>query len=179
MTPTRRLTLIVVALVLVVSAGLFSGLLLPQWSRLGELRQQEAVAQAKLGKLERLMRRRPAIERAHEAYAEYRSDEPGVMAQRVFLDELEQLSGEGLHLNLKPKATESGAAVPKVAVEIEVDGDQAVLMEFLDRLLAWPRMIEIERLRIGPSPSREYPLRAFLVINKLLLGGPASQAAAK
>ena len=153
--------------------------LVPQWSRLGDLQREEELARAKLAKLERLMRRRPEIERAFVSYAPFRSEEPDVMAQRVFLDELQQLSGEGLHLNLKPRAPAADGEMSRVAVEVEVDGDQASLTEFLDRLLAWPRLIEIERLRINPSPNREYPLRAFLVINKVLLRPPAPPGGTK
>jgi Tfp pilus assembly protein PilO len=175
MNPNRRLAVIITVLVLVVGAGLVSGLLLPQWNRLGDLRQQESLALAKLEKLQRLIQRRPVIEQQYEAYVTYRSDEPDAMAQRVFLDELEQLSADGaLQLNLKPKPTDAKAALDRVAVEVEVDATQEALVEFLDRLLVWPRLIEIERLRIAPSPSREYPLRASLVIHKVVIRGQAA-----
>jgi hypothetical protein len=60
---------------------------------------------------------------------------------------------------------------------MDVDASQEALFEFLDRLLAWPRLIELERLRIGASPSREFPLRASIVVHKLAIRAPASRAA--
>lgn len=178
MNASRRLFLIIVVLVLVVGSALVTGLVLPQWDRLAELRQQEELATAKLEKLQRLIARRPAIEHAYAGFAEFRTDEPDSLVQRVFLDELEQLSGGGaLQLNLKPKPLDQSQAMDRVGVEVEVDATQEALLEFLDRLFAWPRLIEIERLRIAASPSREYPLRASLVVQKVLVRSGAAAPA--
>jgi len=46
---------------------------------------------------------------------------------------------------------------------------QASLFDFLDRLLSWPRLIEIDRLTITSSPSHDYPLRANIVVSRVVL----------
>ncbi|GEM_PF-1701483 len=178
MKPKQRVTLILLVTVAVVVWALVSGLAAPMWAQLGQLRQEAELTQAKIAKLERLAARKPSIEQNYEAYGAFRSDEPESMTQRGFLDELEQLAGAGnVQLNLKPRPMEQEQRVSRVVVEMDVDGTQDELLNFLDRLLAWPRLIEIERLRISASPSKEYPLRASLVVSKLIVRAQAATAA--
>ena len=52
-------------------------------------------------------------------------------------------------------------------VELDVEGPQQGVLSFLDSILAMPKLIEIERLRIAIVPTKEQLLRANLVIQKL------------
>ena len=170
----RRVVLIAVAAAGVLGWGLLSGLALPRWARLQQLREQATISEKKIERLRRLVKRKPAIEQAYQRDADMRSADPDPIIQRIFLDELEQLTqGRNLQMNLKPKTAPDDRQSDRVVVDVEIDATQDSLLEFLDQLFAWPRLIELERLIISASPSKEYPLRASLTVNKVILR-PAS-----
>ncbi len=166
----QRVGVIALVAMAVVGWGLLSAIALPSWSRLHKLRQQSEVALKKLAKLERLAGRKPAIERRYAADAPYLAVEPEADIKRTFLDELEQLTqGADLQLTLKSRPPVAENGVTRIPVEVEVDATQDSLMQFLDRLLAWPRLVEIDRLRLGMGPSKELPLRGELLVNRVIL----------
>jgi hypothetical protein len=50
---------------------------------------------------------------------------------------------------------------------LDVEGPQQNLLAFLDALLAMPRLITIERLRLSTFASKERLLRANLIIQRV------------
>ena len=166
----QRVGVIALVAMAVVGWGLLSAVALPSWTKLRELHQQSQVARKKLVKLQRLAGRKPAIEQRYAADAAYIAVEPSADVKRTFLDELEQLTqGPDLQLTLKSRPPVEENGVTRIPVEVEVDATQDSLMQFLDRLLAWPRLVEIDRLRIGMGPSKELPLRGELLVNRVVL----------
>lgn len=155
---------------LVISAWVFAWFGLPLWDRLSQLEQRATVSQKKLARLNELITRKPLIEQAYQAYAGVFSDESDELIQGVFLDELEQLARAGnLQINLKPRPIQREGKVSHLAVELEVDATQEALLAFLDRLLTRSSLIELDRLRIAATASTESPLRATLLINKVVV----------
>ncbi len=167
--PRERLLTLVVVIVVTLWIVL-SRVGEPLWSRLTTLGQQREVSQKKIARLQGLIRRKPSIEAAALRYAIFRSDEPDELLQRAFLDELEHVAGAGnLQVSLKPRPIERQAQSSRLGVELEVDATQDALFGFLDRLLSSPNLIELDRLRISTTASKDAPLRAILVINKIVL----------
>ena len=167
---SRERTLAVVALTVMGACGFVSAVGWPLWNQLTQLTQQTAVAQKRIIRLRELVRRRPGIEQLYQSYAALRggADSADRMG-RTFLDELEQLAhAANLQLNLKPKPLTREGDVSLIAVEVEVDASQEALLAFLDRILALPRLIRLERVRLASSASKDYPIRATLLLEKVL-----------
>jgi len=167
--PRERHLMLLTAVVLLVS-GLVSWILLPGWGRLTSMTERADLTQEKLARLQALVKERPRIEQDYQRYADLVSDEPAELLQRGFLDELDQLAqASGLQLNLKPRPAQRDAQVSRLTVEMDAEGTQEALLAFLDRLLAAPILIEVDRLRLSASPSSQSPLRTHLVVAKLVL----------
>ena len=142
----------------------------PRWERLHELNQRAEISQKKLARLHELAKRKPAIEQAYQTYAAFLTRDPDAAVQRAFLDELEELArAENLQINLKPRPAQPGARGHLISVEVEIDATQQALLAFLDRLLGWSNLVEIERLRISATASSDYPIKANLVIDRVIV----------
>ena len=142
----------------------------PLWERFHELQQRASVSQSKLSRLRELASRKPLIEKAYQASAGYRSDEPDESIKAAFLSELEQLAREhGIPLSLKPRPIQYDGHVSRFGVELDVDATQEKLLAFLDRLLSQPLLVELDRLRISATTSKDYPLRANLLVNRVVV----------
>lgn len=156
--------------VVLLTGGIVSWVVAPRWQRLAELREQAALTLEKLQRLEALARQRPDIDAAYQGYAALVSSDDPEAAQRRFLDELDLLAqGAQLHLDLKPQPIQAAETLKRVSVEIDVQTTQDALLAFLDQLLTQPALIELERLRISTAVSAEAPLRANLVVTKVLV----------
>ncbi len=164
----RRL-FVIVAVILGVWALLSWGIQ-PLWNRVADLRLEAESKTERLAALTRLMQEAPAVDQEFQAVASYLSQEDGKQAHQAFLTELETLSRDsGLQLSLKPKAAaKSETNQSKFEVELEVQGSQAQLLQFLDALLALPRLIAIDRMRIASMPSGQQAVRASLVIQGII-----------
>ncbi len=164
----REQTLALATVVIVCVSAATSRFGLPKLDRLSQLEQQEDVAQRKLARLRELAARQSQIERAYQSSASFRAREPDEVMLAAFLDELEQLArAKTVQMNLKPRPIRREGVLVRLGVELELDGTQEALLGFLDSLFAGPNLIELERLRIGPSPSKGLPLRATLLVNEV------------
>jgi len=164
----RKLTIVTVMVILV--SVIVSWLGLPLWNRLTQLDQATLVSQKKLARLRELASRKPAIEQAYQAYTPFRSPESDEVIQGTFLDELEQLARAGnLQISLKPRPIQRQGHMSRLGIELEIGATQQALLAFLDQLLTRTSLIELERLRISTTVSKEYPLRATLLVNKVVV----------
>ena len=164
----RRLALI--AAVLIGSWMCLSWIMQPLWERVRELRLRVTTHTGKLAALNRLVERAPSIEREYQGVAAYLDTNGDEQAQGTFLSELEGLSRDaGVHLNLKPRPVKEEERLSRLEVELDVEGPQPNLMQFLDALLRMPKLIAVDRLRIATIPGKDGILRANLVIQKLTL----------
>ena len=164
----RRLALI--AGVVIGSWLLVSWLVQPLWDRAKAFRLQVETQTEKLEALSRLAAQGPAVEREYQVLASYLDATDEEQAQSEFLDELEHLCRQSnLHLNLKRKPLKREGRMGRFEVELDVEGSQADLLEFLDALLHMPKLIAIDRLRLSNVPTKSDVLRANLVVQKLIL----------
>ena len=166
----RRLALIAAVLI---GCWLFlSWLVQPLWEHVRALRLRVETHTEKLAALSRLLEQAPSVEREYQEVAAYLETADDEQAHRAFLNELEGLSREaGVHLNLKPRPVSQDDRLSRFEVELDAEGPQPNLIQFLDTLLRLPRLIAIERLRLATAPGKEGALRANLVIQKLTLRG--------
>ena len=142
----------------------------PLWKRSADLERQMMVAQKKLERLQQLAARQGAIEQAVRAWSQFWSDQPDEQLQQEYLEELERLAAtKDLHLNVKPHPIRRQGEVSRFEVELEVESSQEQLLAFLDQLLAHPSLLELDRLRISSTASKDHPLKADCVISKVVI----------
>lgn len=166
----RERTLAIATVALVSAWFAVSGLVLPLWDRLSLLQQQGEGSQEKLARLQALADQQGTIEQRHQRYGVFFSDQPAERLQSEFLDELEQLAGGGnLQLDLKPQPIRQDGRLSRVTVELEIDGTQAAILGFLERLLTSPSLVEVERFRLSTTTSSDRPVQASLVVTKVTL----------
>ena len=167
----RRLALIAGV---VVGCWLFvSWLVQPLWDRLSDLCLRVEHQTEKLEALNRLAKQVPAIEERYQRVAAYLAGEDDERAQSAFLNELELLSrGSELHVNLKQRPPKREERLSRFEVELDVEGAQDALLAFLDRLIAMPTLMAVERLRLSTIPTKADQLRANLVIQHLAIRQP-------
>ena len=166
----REQQLAIAALGVMVSWVVVSWIGLPLWNHLNQLDQQRLLAEKKLTRLKELASRKPIIEQAYQRYARFRSAEPDERIQQAFLNELEQLGQGGeFSMNLKPRPAQRQGDVTRFGVELDVEATQQDLLAFLDRLLASASLLELERLRISTTASKDHPLKATLLVNKVIV----------
>lgn len=164
----RRLT--IVAGVLIGCWLLLSLLVQPQWDRVHELHLQVETHTEKLEALNRLFTKADAIEQEYQGVSGYLTAADAEQAHGAFLGELEALCRQSnLQLNLKPRPLVREERLSRYDVELDVEGSQADLLSFLDALLAMPRLIAIERLRLSSIPTKADALRASLLVQQLAL----------
>ena len=164
----RRLAVVVAMLISVWAAAVW--IAQPLWNRFTDVYQQAAVSRTKLMRLRELARRAPAIEQTYQRYVDRLSTEPPALLQRQLLNELEQLAREAsVQINLKPRPVGEDGQVDRLQVELDVDAPQAALLAFLDTLFSSASLIDVERLRISTTASKEYPLRATMLVNRAVV----------
>ncbi len=166
--PRERL-LALGAVVVIAMWALVSGIAWPLLDRLTHLQQQAFVSQQKLSRLRELARRKSAIEHAYQAHAGYRSQDADEPLQSAFLNELEQLAAGSLQMSLRPGRIVRAGSVSRLGVEVDVEATQEALLSFLDRLFTSSSLVELERLQISSSASKESPLSATFVLNKVVI----------
>ncbi len=89
-------------------------------------------------------------------------------APAALLGELESLSRtSNVALNLKPRPAVREGRMSRMEVELDLEGSQSGLLNFLDALLRMPRLLTVERLRISTIPAKPDVLRANLVLSHL------------
>jgi len=140
----------------------------PLWTRASDLRHQVSAQTEKLDAVQQLLLAAPTIDQRHQQVAAFLTTRQ--VEQGSLLHALELASRRNqLTLNLKPRPSTQDARFIRSGVELDVEGVQANLFTFLDTLLAQPRLIAIEQLRIASVPGREGHLRARLVLQELTL----------
>lgn len=163
----QRLALCVGVLLLAGAAGWVGW---PLWIRLQEVEERVHLSQQKMVKLRELATHAPSIEQAHVAYATFMTTESDEAAHRAFLEELEELARQGnLQISLKPGRVEQQGRVSRLGVEVEADATQEALLEFLDRVLSWSGLIELDRMRLSATASQEYPLKGQFTLSRVVV----------
>lgn len=159
----------------IVGIGLLSWLVigwggLPLWHRLTHLEQEASSSRQRVGQLQELLGRQSDIEQRAQAYARFSSADSEDVLQRRLLDELEQWAVDtNVQLNLKPKAIQREGTVSRLGIEVELDSSQEALLAFLDRLLRAPSLLELDRLQISATASKEFPLRTQMTVSRVLI----------
>ncbi len=168
----RRLAL--TAAVAIGSWALIAWVVQPLWERIRDLRLRVQSRVEKMDAVSRILSQAPAIERNYQQLIQHlEAGEAGEGAHDVFLNELETLSRRAsLQLSLKPRSTRADERMSRFEVELDLEGTQEALFSFLDALLAMPKLMTIERLRIASVPAKPSVLRANLVLQKLSLRSP-------
>lgn len=166
----REQKLALAAMVLIAIWVIVSWVGAPLVDRFTQLQQQTSLSRKRLLRLRELAGHTPAIEQAYAAYARYRDKTPDESAQSAFLSELEESARSGgLSLSLKPRPLQHDGEVSRFGVELDLEGTQNAVLAFLDRLLSHPSLIELERLRLSGTVSTTRPLKANLVVTKVLV----------
>ena len=143
--------------------------ILPLWDRLPELRDRAALAQEKIQRLRELSGRRSAGG-PQAVDSLWRSEQSPELLQRDFLEEIEQWArSDEIQINLRPKPLARGKDTVRLGLELDIESTQEALLAFLDQLLSQPALLEIDRLKIGLSASKERPLRTTALVNKVVL----------
>jgi Tfp pilus assembly protein PilO len=164
----RRLALIAGGLIL--SWAVVSWMIQPLWTASRAVQDDVAAQAEKLAALDRLMDQSPAVERAYAALAPYLEAGGGEGAEESLLAALEELSRAGnLQLNLKPRPPRQEGRPDPFEVELDVEGPQEQLLDFMDSVLSMPRLIAVERLRLSSVPTNTRVLRANVVLQQLQL----------
>ena len=162
----RRLTLITG--VLIGCWAVISWIVQPLMDRVREVGGDVDMRIEKLKALTHLLEHAASVERDYQTVQGYLEKATDERVQGSFLDELESLSRQTqIRLSLKPRAPKQDDLLNRLEVELEIEGSQENLFKFLDLLLQMPKLISIERLRIGTMPARPTELRANLVVQKL------------
>ncbi len=161
----RERRLVFISLVLISCWLLVSWLVQPLWDRNAALRLQVATHTEKLDKIKRLVTQMPTIHEDYQRIAGYLTQADNEGVQRALLSDLEALSrSSGVQLNLKPRLTRREGELTRYEVEVDVEGDQAKLLHFLDGLMGMPKLIAIDRLRISTVPAKPDLLRANVMV---------------
>ena len=164
----RRFSLIVA--VAIGCYGLISGVIVPLWEQGKQLRTHTETQSEKLRSISRLLASAGTVEHWHQAFAPYLEREEEDRMQQTYLAELESLSREsGIALNLKPHSARQVDHASRFDVEVDAEGSQQQLLEFLDALLKLQRLMTIERIRIATVPAKESLLRATLALQYVSL----------
>lgn len=162
----RERTLAVAAAAVIGASVLVMKVMAPLWDRLGHLRQREAVSQEKFQRWRRLVDNREAIEQAYARYAAFRAQGAPGRIQAALLGELEELArSSNVQMALKPRPVQQDRLAYQFTLELQLDGTQQAVLEFLDRLFAWPHLLAFDRIRLSTSASSERPLRATIILS--------------
>ncbi len=168
LSPSEQRLVLCVALLLLTGAAGWVGW--PLWVRLQEVEERVHLSQQKMVKLRELAADAPSIEQAHVAYATFMTTESDEAAHRAFLEELEELAREGnLQLSLKPGRVEQQGRISRLGVEVEADATQEELLAFLDRVLSWSGLIELDRMRLSATASQESPLKGQFSLSRVVV----------
>ena len=175
---SRERTLALVAGVVIGVSLLVVKVMAPLWEQLTRLRARESVSQEKLERWRSLVDRRAHIEQAYARYAKLRQVDIPERVQATVLSELEELArASNVQMALKPRPIQSDERAHHIGVELQLDGTQAAVLGFLDRLFAWPRLIIFERIRLSTAATAERPLRANVIMSVSVLRAEEKKSA--
>lgn len=139
----------------------------PLWDRNNDLKLEVKTRTERLSAVGRLLEQLPSIETHYQQAAVY-LQEGGDASQAAFLNELEVLSRQSdVRLNMKPRTVKQQGRMDRFEVELDLEGSQEHILQFMDSILRLPKLLTVERLRLVSAPTREPVLRANLVIQKL------------
>ena len=144
-----------------------SWIMQPLWERFRDLRLEAQTKTEKLEAISRLLAKAGSIKQTYQQVAPYLgSSTTDERAGATLLNELETLSRTSdVQLSLKPHQPKDEERMNRFDVELDVEGSQQNLLEFLDALFRLPKLIAIERLRISVIPAKTDALRAHLLLN--------------
>ena len=143
----------------------------PLWSRHEAVQSEVELRTEKLNALSRIIERSSAIERRYNAIAPYLSNFSDLdsESEKTLLEALEVLSRQlTLPLNLKPRPSPRKDA-KTFDVEVDLEGTQAQIFSFLDRVLSMPQLATVSRLSISAVPMKQGLLRANLIVQQIQL----------
>lgn len=144
----------------------------PLIERLNNLNQQIILKEAKLKKHLKILSEEPSIESAFKNYADYikqTTSEEQEMAS--LLSKIETVASQvNIHISdMKPRKPKSSDFYKILSVEIEAEGELEALMQFIYTLQNTPHLLKAEKLRLEKQSKRTTGLKAYLVVNKLLI----------
>ena len=141
----------------------------PLVGKVQQVRETSALAQEKYARLAELAGQGADIEGRYAGYAAFRSGESAESLQRKLLGDLETLASQtGVQLNLKPRPMHQDDRSLRLSVEVDADGSQDALLQFLDQLFSAPGLLQIDRVRLTASLAGDRPLRANLLLTQLV-----------
>lgn len=147
---------------------LVSWVVQPLWDRAQAVRQHVTAQTKKLEAVSRLLEQAPVIDRSHHQLAPFLAGSAEGAGQGALLNELEALARRAhLYLNLKPRPVAGDERMNRFEVEVDVEGSQESVLGFLDQLLASPKLMRIERLRLSSVPAKEHLVRGNLLLQYL------------
>ena len=161
----RRLALVAGVLI---GCWLFvSWVVQPLWERLRDLRLETETKTEKIEAISRLLAKAGSIKQAYQRSAPYlASSGSDDRTGAAFLNELETLSrSSNVQLSLKPHQPKDEERMSRFDVELDIEGSQQNLMEFLDALFRLQKLIAVERFRLSIIPAKTDTLRAYLLLN--------------
>jgi hypothetical protein len=116
----------------------------------------------------RLIERASAIDTKYQAILPYVQAARGEDAEAVFLHELETLSRNAqVHLNLKPRQVKTQDLARRFEVELDAEGGQTSILQFLDGIFTMSKLVSFERIRLSTVPGKEGVVRANVVIESV------------
>ncbi|HEX9779836.1 MAG TPA: hypothetical protein VGB20_01330 [bacterium] len=161
---SRERQLGVFAALLVGCWALLASVLQPLWERAGELSADVDRLRARLAGMERAVGDPAGAEEAYRAAAAYLADPAEAGSQRELLTELESRArSAALTIGLRPRQG-AARATEAFALELEVQGEQASVLRFVDEVLRLPRLISVPRVHMSASPGQNQLLRATLIV---------------
>lgn len=184
---TRRNLLLVVALLMAVFAAWYLLLWSPTNRELDEAGARRAAAEGRAQQLELRLSRLQAAQDEFVQLTETRDrlrsalpEEPELA--RFILDANEAASGSGVDfLNITPVRPAAGApgAPSDVRLGIKVEGGYYQVLDYLERVLALPRLVVIDDLSVNPldEASRTPRLAVALTARMFVAGGSAPAGA--
>lgn len=138
----------------------------PLWERVRELRVEAQTKTEKVEAINRLLTKAGSIEQTYQQSAPYLTSGSDDRTGAAFLNELETLSrSSNVQLSLKPHQPKDEERMSRFDVELDVEGSQQNLLEFLDALFRLQKLIAVERFRISIIPAKTDTLRAYLLLN--------------
>lgn len=163
----RRLVLVVG--VLIGCWAFVSFVAQPLWDESRDWQQRLERQTVRIETIRRLVGQAPVIDRRYRQISGYLETLQPEVAERAFLDALSAICREsGLQPNFKPRGIKREGQAARVAVEVDVEGSQPQILEFVDRLLRLPRLTTIEQLRMSVVPGKSGLLRANVILLDLV-----------
>jgi len=160
---------------MVVIAGALGWSLLgePLVTHLGTVLETVSAKEAKLQKNLKILAHQEQVERLAAQYAAYLKPPGAAEPEKAAWVEQIEASAEGSGMRLtsaraKPVRTQGSDLL--LTVEVEAETTVEVLVRFLAKLEQGSTLVTIERLRITASGGAVTPIKASLVLTKIVVG---------